>query len=277
MSKLYRKEILKEADQPGGFVALGEIGGLVPAWAASSPWQFPPPATSKLYPPPSPKPTKKTWSPATSSTSEPAIQKATRKGGLFARPLPWQMARLLQLVETEDAVQLKLPPQQRVLVVLPLTLLITMFAFGFLWWTWQWLTSEAVLQQGFSEISAFVLLFLTITATRTLLLELSTPTLTFERTTIEVRKALFGLSVSRQWYLCYRVQQFRVTQLARYPDQLRLDAITDKNRSRRPRRARADRHLHSTGPSCPPQRLCLLPRRRPGMSHVWRSYVLNST
>ena len=28
MAKLYRKEILKEQEQPGGFVALGEIGGL---------------------------------------------------------------------------------------------------------------------------------------------------------------------------------------------------------------------------------------------------------
>jgi hypothetical protein len=28
MAKLYRKEILKEPELPGGFVALGEIGGL---------------------------------------------------------------------------------------------------------------------------------------------------------------------------------------------------------------------------------------------------------
>jgi hypothetical protein len=28
MAKLYRKEILKEPELPGGFVAIGEIGGL---------------------------------------------------------------------------------------------------------------------------------------------------------------------------------------------------------------------------------------------------------
>ena len=28
MAKLYRKEVLKEADAPAGFVALGDIGGL---------------------------------------------------------------------------------------------------------------------------------------------------------------------------------------------------------------------------------------------------------
>ncbi len=28
MAKLYRKEILKEPETPGGFVAIGEIGGL---------------------------------------------------------------------------------------------------------------------------------------------------------------------------------------------------------------------------------------------------------
>ena len=28
MAKLYRKEILKEPEMPGGFIALGDIGGL---------------------------------------------------------------------------------------------------------------------------------------------------------------------------------------------------------------------------------------------------------
>jgi 7,8-dihydro-6-hydroxymethylpterin dimethyltransferase len=38
MAKLYRKEILKEPDMPGGFVSLGEIGAAKPA-AAPKPAQ----------------------------------------------------------------------------------------------------------------------------------------------------------------------------------------------------------------------------------------------
>jgi len=37
MAKLYRKEILQEPDMPGGFVAIGEIGGLGGIKPASAP------------------------------------------------------------------------------------------------------------------------------------------------------------------------------------------------------------------------------------------------
>ena len=140
------------------------------------------------------------------------------------------MAKFLEIVETEDVVQLKLPPRQRISVVLTLTFLTSMCLFGCVWWGWQWLTSAAVLRQGVSEVASILLCSLAVAAGRALLLELSTSRLTFERTTIGVRRTLFGLSLSRRWYLCYRIQEFRITQLARHPDRLRLDAITDKGR-----------------------------------------------
>lgn len=157
-------------------------------------------------------------------------RKAARKGRPFCLRCYQEehVTKLLTPIETDESVSVKLPARQRVLIVVPLTLLAASCFYGVIWWGYRWLSATASVSQSVANLSMWALITTEAVALRFLLLELATTLLTFERTTIEVQRSVLCVRIARDWYSCYRVKQFLVTHDAKHPDVIRLDLFLDK-------------------------------------------------
>lgn len=132
------------------------------------------------------------------------------------------------LIETDDTITVRLPPRQRVRIVVPLTCLTAACFYGIAWCGYQWLTATGTARQAFANISMWILLAVEARLLRFLLLELAAAQLVFDRTTIEVKRSVLGVRIARHWYSCYRVSQFVVTHHASQPGLIRLDLLLPK-------------------------------------------------